>query len=185
MPSLVPKPIRLPADAKRRAARIKLAIFDVDGTLTDGTLFYGPDGGELKTFSVKDGSGLSLLRQAGIKVAFMTARKSQAVERRAQDLGVHYCLQGVQNKLVAFQELTAELQLKDEAVSFMGDDWVDLAPMRRAGFAVAVPDATPLVLEAAHYVTRAAAGHGAAREVAELILIAQDLFDTVAAPFMH
>jgi 3-deoxy-D-manno-octulosonate 8-phosphate phosphatase (KDO 8-P phosphatase) len=179
-----PPKIRLAAAIKRRAAKIKLAFFDVDGTLTDGTLFYGPDGGETKAFSVKDGAGLALLRQGGIKLAIITARKSAAVEHRARDLGVHYTLQGVKDKLQAYEELLAELQLPHEAASYMGDDWVDLPPMRRAGLAVAVPDAAPAVLQAAHYVTQAAAGHGAARELADMILMAQELDEALLAPFL-
>jgi 3-deoxy-D-manno-octulosonate 8-phosphate phosphatase (KDO 8-P phosphatase) len=174
---------RIPAAVKRRAAQVKIAFFDVDGTLTDGTLWYGADGGEIKGFSVKDGAGLAMLRESGIKLAFVTARKSVAVETRAKELKVHYTLQGVRNKLQAVREVLDELNLPMEAASFMGDDWVDLPPMREVGLAVAVPDAAPEVVAVAHYVTRAAAGHGAARELADMVLAVQGLDKALLARF--
>jgi len=152
-----------------RAARVRLACFDVDGTLTDGRLTVGADGVESKSFHVHDGQGLVLLRQAGIEVMFITARRSAAAERRAGELGAGVRT-GVADKLACMRELAAERGIGLDAIAFMGDDLPDLTAMRAAGLALAPANAHPWTAAAAHWRTRAKAGKGAAREVCDLLL---------------
>ena len=176
-------PLRVPAGIKRRAERVRIALFDVDGVLTDGRLYYSDNGQEMKAFSVKDGTGLRLLREAGIKCGLVTARKSALVEARARDLQLHFAFQGVHNKLKVVDEVLAELGMSYDDLLYMGDDLVDLAVLQRAGLAVSVPDADPLAIAAAHYVTTRAAGRGAVREVAELVLRVQGSYADLIAGF--
>lgn len=154
-----------------RAARIRLACFDVDGTLTDGRLHFDADGGEMKAFHVHDGQGLALLRRAGIRVALVTARASAAVERRAAELGIEaHC--AVADKLAVVEQLCSDMGIGMDAVAFMGDDLPDLAPMRAAGLAVAPANAHAWTAREAHWRTRARGGEGAARELCDLLLAA-------------
>ncbi|MFZ5638266.1 MAG: KdsC family phosphatase [Pseudomonadota bacterium] len=159
-----------------RAARIRLACFDVDGTLTDGRLFIDGEGLETKAFHVHDGQGLVLLREAGIEVALITARRSPAAIHRANELKLRIHT-GVKDKLERVRELCAELGIDADAASFMGDDRPDLTAMRAVGLAVAPADAHASALAAAHWRTRARAGRGAARELCDLLLAAQGRFD--------
>ena len=175
---------RLPSDLKRRAAAIKIALFDVDGVMTDGRLYYSDSGIEMKAFSVKDGAGLRLLRDAGLKIGLVTARKSALVEQRAKDLSLHYAFQGVHDKLRVVEDLLQELQLPWEALLYMGDDLVDLPVLRRAGLAVSVPGGAQQAKDLAHYVTHTPAGEGAVREVCEWLLTAQGNLDGLLAPYM-
>lgn len=156
-----------------RAARIRLLILDVDGVLTDGRLYFGPSGEELKVFHSRDGHGLKMLRESGVGLAIITGRSSRALERRAAELGIARLYQGVEDKAAVMEELLAELGIERAAAACMGDDVVDLPLMRRCGLAVTVPDAPELVRQHAHYVTRHAAGAGAVREACELIMSAQ------------
>jgi 3-deoxy-D-manno-octulosonate 8-phosphate phosphatase (KDO 8-P phosphatase) len=160
-------------NALERAKRVRLMLFDVDGVLTDGRLWYGPRGETLKAFHVLDGFGIKLLVQAGIAVGFLSGRASPAVALRAAELGVAHLLQGNEDKRRAFEALLARLALSPAQTGFMGDEVVDLPVLRRCGFACAPAGAQALVLARAHYVTRAAGGAGAAREVCELLLRAQ------------
>jgi len=171
-------------DLNTRLQPLKVMAFDVDGVLTDGRLYYTDGGGEIKTFSSQDGMGLNLLRDAGIKLALITARRSALVERRARELGVHYCYQGVQNKRQAFDEMLDELKLRPLQAGYMGDDLLDLGAMLRAGFAASVPAAPAAVRSRAHYVSTRAGGDGAVREVCELILAAQGLLDGLIAEYL-
>lgn len=164
-----------------RAARIRLACFDVDGTLTDGRLFLDADGRELKAFHVHDGQGLVLLRKAGIEVAFITARRSEVAARRAEELGVRAHI-GVKDKRACVDTLCAELGIDIGMVSFMGDDLPDLPVMRACGLAVAPADAHATTRAGAHWRTRARAGRGAARELCDLLLAAQGHFPVEMAP---
>jgi len=163
----------LSADILARAAKIRLAVFDVDGTLTDGRLWYGEDGHETKVFHVHDGLGLKRLQAYGVQVALITARISHPVALRAEELDIAHVYQGQGDKRACLTELLDALQLQAAQVAYVGDDLPDLAPMRMAGLAVAVANAHPWVAEAAHWQTRAAGGAGAAREVCDLILHAQ------------
>jgi 3-deoxy-D-manno-octulosonate 8-phosphate phosphatase (KDO 8-P phosphatase) len=152
---------------------VRLMAFDVDGTLTAGGIHVGPDGEAFKTFSVRDGLGLVLLREAGIQVALVTGRSSAIVATRARELGIETVLQGVADKGDAMRRLCDDAGIGLAQAGFMGDDWPDLPAMRLVGFAAAVPDAAPEVREAAHWIATAPAGGGAARELAELLLHAQ------------
>jgi 3-deoxy-D-manno-octulosonate 8-phosphate phosphatase (KDO 8-P phosphatase) len=158
------------ADLKQRAARIKLAVFDVDGVLTDGRLYYGAGGEELKVFHVHDGQGLKRLRAAGVTVAIISGRDSAAVTRRMQDLDIEHVFQGDEQKLPIFERLLKNLGVSADETACVGDDLPDLPLLERAGLAVAVANALPAVKQAAHHVTTARGGHGAAREVCDLIL---------------
>ncbi|WP_049621655.1 KdsC family phosphatase [Frateuria defendens] len=163
----------LPADVLARAARIRLAVFDVDGTLTDGRLWYGEDGHEAKIFHVHDGLGLKRLQANGVQVAICSARISHPVTLRMEELGIAHVYQGQGDKRATLEELLDALGLAPEQAAFVGDDLPDLPPMRLAGLAVAVANAHPWVSEAAHWQTRLPGGHGAVREVCDLIIQAQ------------
>ncbi|HEX4299669.1 MAG TPA: HAD-IIIA family hydrolase [Gammaproteobacteria bacterium] len=160
-------------DIKERAARVRLAVFDVDGVLTDGRLYYGAGGEELKVFHVHDGFGLKRLQAAGVILAIISGRDSAAVTRRMQDLGVEHVFQGDEHKLPIFERLLKQLSLTPEQCACVGDDLPDLPLLQRAGLAVAVANAQPAIKQAAHHVTVARGGHGAAREVCDLILATQ------------
>ena len=152
--------------AIRRARRIRMLALDVDGTLTDGQIVIGADGELCKAFSVHDGFGLNLLRQAGLKLAIVTGRRSRIVEQRAAELQFDVVLQGVHDKGDALVSLARQFDLAEHEIAFMGDDWPDLAAMRRAGLALAVANAAPEVRAASHWVACANGGHGAVREFA-------------------
>jgi 3-deoxy-D-manno-octulosonate 8-phosphate phosphatase (KDO 8-P phosphatase) len=178
-------PSDLPTDVRERAARIKLAVFDVDGVLTDGRLIYAEDGHELKAFHVHDGLGLKRLLANHVEVAVITARMSMIVTERMADLGVAHVYQGQDDKLACLEQLMHALKLESEAVAYTGDDLPDLAAMQRAGFAIAVANAHPWVREHAHWRTRLAGGAGAAREVCDLILAAQGKAEAELAAFLR
>jgi 3-deoxy-D-manno-octulosonate 8-phosphate phosphatase (KDO 8-P phosphatase) len=160
-------------DVYARARRIKLAAFDVDGVLTDGTLYLTDGGEEIKAFNSLDGHGMKMLRESGVELAIITGRTSKSVALRAKNLGIDLVYQGVEDKARAFAELLAARRLDAAATAYMGDDVVDLPVLTRCGLALAVPAAPLLVRQHAHYVTRADGGRGAAREVCELIMHAQ------------
>ncbi len=160
-------------DVYRRARNIRVAAFDVDGVLTDGTLFYADSGEELKAFNVRDGHGLKMLKDGGVALAIISSRSSRSLETRARNLGIDLLFQGAADKLAAFQELLGRCGVGAEACAYAGDDVVDLPVLKRCGLAVAVPDAPALVRRHAHHVTRARGGGGAVREICELILHAQ------------
>jgi len=173
-----------PLSVTERAGRVKLMIFDVDGVLTDGGLRYGPEGELIKTFHVLDGHGIKLLQQNGVKTAIISARESSIVTRRAADLGISVLLQGVHDKRSAFERMASEAHLPHDACGFMGDDVIDLPVMTRVGFAASVPHGHPEVVRRAHYVTRAGGGHGAVREVCDVILRAQGSYEAALAPYL-
>lgn len=167
-----------------RAAQVRLMIFDVDGILTDGSLHYGADGELIKRFNVLDGHGIKLLQQCGIVTAIISARSSAIVARRAADLGVTHVAQGVHDKHSAFEDLCTTTAFVAQDCGFLGDDWVDLPVLTRVGFAASVPAAHAEVRSRAHYVTQAAGGQGAAREVCDLILRAQGLYESALASYL-
>ena len=171
-------------DALQRAKRVRLMLFDVDGVLTDGRLWYGPSGEALKAFNVLDGHGLKLLIESGVAVALLSGRSSPAVAQRAAELGITRVLQGIDDKLAAFESLTAKLGIAAEAAGFMGDEVVDLPVLRRCGFACAPGGAHELVRARAHYVPRAPAGGGAAREVCEFLMRAQGTLEAALARYL-
>ena len=161
------------ADILARARAVRLAIFDVDGVLTDGTLWFGPSGEALKAFNILDGHGLKMLAEAGIATAILSGRESEAVSRRAGELGIAHVVQGSKDKLADFARLMDRCGVKAEECAFVGDDLPDLAVMRRCGFAVAVANAVEAVKAAAHHVTEARGGRGAVREFCDLVLRAR------------
>ena len=167
-----------------RLRRIKLFLCDVDGVLTDGAAFLGGTR-EIKRFNIRDGLGLVFLRRAGFKVGWVSARPSAVTELRAAELKIDFLVQQTDQtgKTGAVENLLRRLNLDWDAVCFVGDDVVDLGPLKRAGFAVAVGDARPEVKAAAHFVTRPAGGHGAVREVAEMLLKAQGHWGAIVAHY--
>ena len=158
--------------ARGPGAGIAAAIFDVDGVLTDGRIYIGEQGETFKAFSTLDGHGLKLLAQGGIVPIVVTGRDSAAVRRRMADLGVFHAAYGAADKMTAAASLVDGLGLDWDRVAAMGDDWPDLPILRRAAFACAPPHAHVEVRAVAHHVTEAAAGHGAAREFCDLLLVA-------------
>jgi len=156
-----------------KAALIRLVIFDVDGVLTDGSLYFGNDGEELKAFYVRDGLGIKLLQSTGVDIGIITAKTSRLVARRMAELGVRHVFQGKHDKLIAFKYLCNKLQLEPKQVAYVGDDVIDVPVMLEVGLAIAVGDAHALVLERAHWQTPSVGGRGAARDVCELIMQAQ------------
>ncbi|MGA9335738.1 MAG: 3-deoxy-manno-octulosonate-8-phosphatase KdsC [Rudaea sp.] len=164
----------LPADIRKRAANVRLAIFDVDGVLTDGKLTFSDDGRELKSFHVHDGFGLKRLMANGIEVAIITARMSHVVTTRTAELGIAHVYQGQESKLDCFEHLIHALKLESGHCCYCGDDLPDLGVMNRVGLSIAVANAHPWIRERAHWRTRHAGGEGAAREVSDLLLMAQD-----------
>jgi 3-deoxy-D-manno-octulosonate 8-phosphate phosphatase (KDO 8-P phosphatase) len=145
-------------------------IFDVDGVLTDGTLWYGARGEALKAFSAYDGHGIKLLAAAGIPAALLSGRRSRAVAIRARELGITRVFQGVDNKLSVFEKLLKKERLQSEAVGFMGDELVDVPVLESCGFACAPREAPEAVRSRVHYVTEAPAGRGAVRELCDLLV---------------
>lgn len=168
-----------PPEILERAARIRLAIFDVDGVLTDGRLWFTPQGDEFKAFHARDGHGIKLIQRAGIETAIISGRRSPAVALRMESLGVRHVYQGCENKTEAFNDLLAQLKLKTSEVCFLGDDILDLPLLRRVGLAVAVADAHFSILHDVHFKTSLPGGMGAARELCDLLLYAQNRLDTV------
>src|SRR5688572_1814927 len=134
-----------------RARAIRLAIFDVDGVLTDGGLHYSDSGEETKIFDVRDGHGMKMLQASGVALAIITSRSSRCVARRAESLGIDHVFQGVEDKVTAFQALAADLALDPLACAYMGDDWVDLPVLIRCGLALSVPEAPAVVRERVDY----------------------------------
>ncbi len=164
-----------PQEVLQRARGIRLLALDVDGTLTDGRLAYGADGHVTKTFHVRDGLGLRLLQRHGIVVALITARVSHALALRAQELGIAHLYQGRDDKRGCLSEIARALDLPLTACAMVGDDLPDIGAMRVAGLAVAVADAHPWTAAVAHWCTQRPGGHGAVREVCDLLLHAQGL----------
>lgn len=182
-----PDPADLPADVRDRATRVRFAAFDVDGVLTDGRLPYLADGSEAKSFHVHDGLGLKLLRRAGIVVAWITARTSPVVARRADELGIDHLHQGETDKLARLRAIAGAHDLGLDQVAYMGDDLPDLACLARVGLAIAPANAHPWVRDRVHWRTRLAGGEGAVREACDLILAARGedrriIADTIGDP---
>ncbi len=167
-----------------RIKPLRLVAFDVDGILTDGGLYLSDSGEEFKRFNSLDGHGLKMLKASGVELAIVTGRTSKCVELRARNLGITRLYQGVEDKLAAMQSLLADLQITADAAAFMGDDVIDLPVMRRVALALSVPAAPQLVRDHAHYITQREAGHGAVREVCELIMAAQGTLQTQLAPYL-
>lgn len=157
-----------------KAKRIRVLILDVDGVMTDGRLFYSDKAkGELKSFHVRDGLGIKMLIQEGIKVVIISGRNSKAVDYRASDLGIKEVYQGISDKVVVFEEIIKKYKINSEEVGFIGDDLIDLPLLSRVGFSISVADAMEEVKESVDYVTQLPGGKGAVRELCDLILKSQ------------
>jgi len=169
-------------DIQQKAKSIRLIIFDVDGVLTDGSLFIGDDGQEYKAFNSKDGHGMVMLQQSGVGIAIITGRTSEVVRIRMESLGIEHVFQGKREKRPAYEELKRATGLEDAEIAYVGDDVVDLPVMTQVGLAIAVQDAHPLTKQHAHWVTPSGGGRGAGREVCELIMDAQG---TLSAALQH
>ncbi len=171
-------------DTFERAKKIRLAIFDVDGVLTDGSLYLADGGEEYKAFNSLDGHGMKMLNRSGVELAIITGRNSRVVALRAANLGVTHLYQGVEDKLDAFADLLEKTGCDASECAYMGDDVVDLPVMRRCGLALCVPAAPALVKQHAHYVSQLSGGQGAVREICELVMRAQGTFDAQLAPYL-
>jgi len=168
---------------EEKLKKIRLMVFDVDGVLTDGKITFGSGGLEIKSFHVRDGHGIKIAKRFGLEVALVTGRTSEVVVRRAEDLGITRVYQGVWDKKPVLAELLDCLNLRPEQVAVVGDDVVDIPLLRRAGVGVAVADAAAEVRMAADYVTKQRGGHGAAREMIEVVLKAQGKWDDALARY--
>ena len=167
-----------------RIRNIKLAVFDVDGVLTDGCLHYGSNGEELKVFNALDGHGMKMLQESGVELAIISGRESKALERRAKDLRIAQLFMGVENKLNMFESLIKSLSLSRAQSAGLGDDVVDLPFLTHCGFAACVPAAPAYVRQHVHYVTTAQGGHGAAREFCDLIMQTQGTWDAALKKYL-
>lgn len=167
------------------ARPIRLLVLDVDGVLTDGRLYYGPEGETLKAFHTLDGQGIKLLRRVGILTAVISGRDSPALRQRLADLSIDLFHLGREDKLVALESLWSACGLGPEATAFMGDDWPDLAPMAACRLSATVPNASPAVLAAAHWCATRSGGLGAVREFSEFVLAAQGQLTTLLAEWQE
>lgn len=172
-------------DILERAKAIKLVIFDVDGVLTDGSLFLGDDGLEYKAFNSRDGHGMKMLQESGVTVAIITGRSSKVVDYRMESLGIEHVYQGQHDKRLAFFELLDKVQLTPQQVAYVGDDVVDLPVMSKVGLAIAVQDAHPMVLKHAHWQTPSCGGRGAGRDVCEMLMEAHGVLQETLDSYLQ
>jgi 3-deoxy-D-manno-octulosonate 8-phosphate phosphatase (KDO 8-P phosphatase) len=170
-------------DWKKRAKRIRLLLLDVDGVLTDGRIIFDGCGREVKFFHIRDGQGIRLLQQAGIKVGILTGRKSKAVDLRARELGMDLVFQKIRDKARALESILKKEKLRAEQVGYAGDDLVDIAVLNSVGLAITVPEASPEVKAVVQYTTRLPGGQGAVREISEMILKAQGKWARIVQTF--
>lgn len=168
---------------KKKAQKIRLLLLDVDGVLTDGRIVYDASGREIKFFDVKDGQGIRFLQEGGIEVGILSSRQSRAVGKRSKELGIRLIRQGVRDKQDELAAIQRERRMTSKEIAYMGDDWVDLPVFSRVGLAVAVPNSIPELKKKAHYITQAAGGDGAVREMSEAILNAQGKWEQVTKKF--
>ena len=171
-------------DKATKGKCVMLMGFDVDGVLTDGTLYYSARGDEMKGFLTRDGHGIKMLTEVGIQVVIITGRESEIVAQRAKNLGIRHVLQGIDDKRAAMQELLRKLGLGFEQAGYMGDDIVDLPLLRACGFSATVADAHQLLPQYVDHVSALAGGHGAVREVCEILLAAQGKLDAALARYL-
>ena len=171
--------MKISADALERAKRVKLIIFDVDGVLTDGSLNIGAHGEVFKRFHSRDGFGITLAHSCGLKSAIITGRTTDITTHRAAELKISAVLQGQMNKRAAYKKIKSQFGLTDDEICYVADDVIDLPVFVQVGFRAAVADASPEVVERAHFVSDNVGGHGAARQVVEFILKAQGLWQAI------
>jgi 3-deoxy-D-manno-octulosonate 8-phosphate phosphatase (KDO 8-P phosphatase) len=166
-----------------KATRIRLLLFDVDGVLTDGVVVMHADGSESKRFHIRDGAAMVWAQRAGLSVGLLSARSSAATSQRAAQLAIRIVVQGVASKLGAYERILKDAGLQDDAVAYMGDDLLDLPVLARAGLSAAPADAAPEVRERVDWISAAGGGHGAARELIEVVLRAQQRWDGVVREY--
>lgn len=168
---------------KEKLKKIKLLILDVDGVMTDGRIIMDSEGRELKNFAVRDGHGIKMIQRYGIKVAILTGRKSKVVEHRAKDLEIKDVYQKAFNKKEVFEKILQKHKLSNKEIAFMGDDIVDIPVLKIVGFSASVANALDIVKRQVDYITKNNGGHGAVREVCEMILQAQGKWPEIAARY--
>lgn len=168
-----------------RLRKIRLLALDVDGVLTDGRLYFQADGVEIKAFHTQDGLGLKLLRRAGLQIAFITGRESPMVSHRAAALGIDHVFQSCEDKLATLRQLCLRQGIELDQVAFCGDDLPDLAPIQRAGLGITVPGAPAYIRDMADHVTERQGGHGAVREICDMLLEAQGHRDALIDTYLH
>lgn len=176
--------LTLPETVITRAKACRLLILDVDGVLTDGKLFFDAQGTEYKAFHARDGHGLKLLQQSGVKVAVISGRKAESVTRRMQGLGIELVYQGYEHKQTAFMDLMQQLELTRAQMAYVGDDVLDLTVMQQVGLAIAVADAHFSVKQQAHWCTQLSGGNGAVREVCDLLMHAQGTLNSAISQYL-
>lgn len=176
MITLPPLPYKVSDEIMAKAAKVKLALFDVDGVLTDGKLHYSADGEQIKVFHALDGHGLKMLKSAGIDVGVISARKSLALQTRLNDLGIEHCYLGVSDKLAVFQQLLEQLGLRGEDCCFVGDDVIDLPVMTQCGLKFSVDNGHFIVCDIADWVSPLTGGQGAVRAICDVLLYSQDSY---------
>lgn len=174
---------KVPSSVTKAAKKIKLLLLDVDGVLTDGRLYYGNNGEEMKAFNIQDGLGIKLLQRAEVQVGIITGRASALLERRASELGIHPVVQGREDKLIALQELMQTMEINLDEIAFVGDDLPDLAVIRRVGLGITPANGNSALSSQAHWQTSKRGGDGAVREVAEMILRAQNKLPSILAAY--
>ena len=167
-----------------KAKSIRIVIFDVDGVLTDGTLYFTDSGEEIKAFNSRDGHGMKMLKASGVELAIITARESRSVKLRAENLNITLLYQGEKNKLKVFESLVTKLKLDMSSCAYVGDDLIDLPVMTRCGLSICVPSSPILVKKHAHYVTNSEGGQGAVREVCEMIMRSQGTLDAQVEKYL-
>ena len=172
-----------PSTVIKAAQKIKLILLDVDGVLTDGRLYYGNNGEELKAFDIQDGLGIKLLQKGDIEVGIITGRRSKLLTRRTEELGIELVVQGREDKLTALNEILEGRAIDLEEIAFVGDDLPDLAVIRRVGLGITPANGNHLLASQALWQTKKGGGQGAVREVAELILNAQGKLEALLAPY--
>jgi len=163
----------IPKEIEERAKQVKLLICDIDGVFSDGQIYMGNQGEELKTFNTKDGFGIKALMNSGVEVAVITGRSSKIVNDRMTSLGVKHIYQGMEDKITGFNQLLTDLNLNESEVAYIGDDFPDAPVMHKVGLAVSVADGHPYIKQIAHVNTTHSGGHGAVRELTDLIIMSQ------------
>ncbi|MFH1836735.1 MAG: HAD-IIIA family hydrolase [Candidatus Omnitrophota bacterium] len=172
-------------DIIERAKKIKVLVLDVDGVLTDGRIIYGTYGDELKNFHVSDGLGIILLKRAGLKCVILTAKASRVVKKRAKELKIDKVYQNFHYKINAYAKIMKKFRVKNEEICFIGDDVIDIPILRRVGLAITVPNARESVKGYAHYMTKKEGGQGAVREICDMLLKAQGIWDKVTEKYFE
>ena len=171
-------------DITERAKKIKLLLLDVDGVLTDGRVAIGTYGDEIKTFDIKDGLGVVLLKKAGLECAIITAKSSRIVKIRARQLGISKIYEN-HYKIKSFNGIKRRFRVKEDEICFIGDDLIDIPLLKRVGLGVTVPNAVKDTKDAAHYITQKPGGHGAVREMCEIILKAQARWEKITKRYFE